>query len=100
MIFLKLWKRKDAYFERLLEDADKSAKKLRYIAILDGGMTAISLKAIGRDHPFYYLEGNENIISITTMRYKEKPIVIRGPGAGASVTAAGVFADIIRVGNS
>lgn len=58
---------------------------------------AVELKAVGPEHPFYTLSGSENIVAVTTDRYLESPLVIRGPGAGASVTAAGVFADLMRV---
>jgi aspartokinase/homoserine dehydrogenase 1 len=90
----------DQHFDELREKAEKAGNLLRYIATLDDGTATIALQAVDEEHPFYHLHGNENIISITTERYREKPIVIKGPGAGADVTAAGVFADIIRIGNS
>jgi aspartokinase/homoserine dehydrogenase 1 len=87
-----------AYFEQLKTDAAASGKVLRYIGKLEGGKVAITLQMVDDNHPFYMLSGSDNIISFTTDRYKARPLVIKGPGAGAEVTAAGVFADIINVG--
>lgn len=89
----------DDQFESRRMAAEKKGEKLRYMAILDKGVARVSLASVGMDHPFYSLAGSDNIILLTTERYKERPMVIRGPGAGAEVTAAGVFADIIRIGN-
>jgi bifunctional aspartokinase / homoserine dehydrogenase 1 len=72
---------------------------MRYVARLDNGKASIELTEVDTMHPAYPLEGSNNIILITTDRYHEQPMVIRGYGAGAEVTAAGVFADIIRVAN-
>jgi aspartokinase/homoserine dehydrogenase 1 len=69
------------------------------VARLENGKASIELEEVGIAHPAYPLEGSNNIILITTLRYHEQPMVIRGYGAGADVTAAGVFADIIRVAN-
>lgn len=85
------------YFERLKLEAEKNRKVLRYIATLEAGAVEISLQMVDENHPFYMLSGSDNIISFTTDRYKERPLVIKGPGAGAEVTAAGVFADMMRV---
>ncbi len=89
----------NAYFENLLEEANKENKKLRIIATLENGKARIGLKKVDASHPFYSLEGSDNMIAFTTERYKDRPLVIRGPGAGAEVTAAGVFAEIITIGN-
>ena len=97
--FLELQK-EDAFFEQMQNKAKRNGKVLRYIATLEDGKAKVSLQGVNEQHAFYYLNGNENIIAITTERYKEKPIVIKGPGAGGELTAAGVFADIIRIGNS
>jgi aspartokinase/homoserine dehydrogenase 1 len=86
------------YFENLKREAANSAKVLRYIGKLENGKVAITLQMVDENHPFYMLSGSDNIISFTTDRYKVRPLVIKGPGAGAEVTAAGVFADIINVG--
>ncbi len=96
--FTKL-KGHDAYFEKMRKDAEAKNEKLRFMAVLDQGKAKVALASVGVDHPFYSLKGSDNIILLTTERYEERPMVIRGPGAGASVTAAGVFADIIRIGN-
>ena len=80
-------------------DAEKEGKVLRYIAVLENGNAKVTLQAVGHEHPFYNLSGSDNIISFTTDRYNDRPLVIKGPGAGAEVTAAGMFADIIRILN-
>jgi aspartokinase/homoserine dehydrogenase 1 len=92
-------KKLDASFEARRKKLSDENKKLRFVAILDHGKASIELKEVGITHPAYPLEGSNNIILITTLRYHEQPMVIRGYGAGADVTAAGVFADIIRVAN-
>lgn len=69
------------------------------IASLENGKASIAMKAVDASHPFYSLSGSDNMIVFTTERYKERPLVVRGPGAGAEVTAAGVFAEIITIGN-
>ncbi len=89
----------DSEFEKLRKAAAGRNEKLRYMAILDNGKVTIRLGSVGQSHPFYSLSGSDNIILLTTARYHDRPMVIRGPGAGADVTAAGVFADIIRIGN-
>lgn len=86
-----------AYFENLKSEAEASGKVLRYIGKLEGGKVAINLQMVDDAHPFYMLSGSDNVISFFTDRYKERPLVVKGPGAGAEVTAAGVFADIINV---
>ena len=87
-----------AYFENMKTQATANNQVLRYIGKLEDGKVEITLQMVGESHPFYALSGSDNIISFTTDRYKERPLVIKGPGAGAEVTAAGVFADIINVG--
>lgn len=89
----------DDYFRQKAADAAGAGKRLRYIATLEDGRASVELRAVGADHPFYNLSGSDNIISYTTNRYRERPLVIKGPGAGAEVTAAGVFADILRIAN-
>ncbi len=88
----------DAHFDSLRLKAEKEGKRLRYIATLDRENARVALAAVAPNHPFFQLKGSENVISFTTLRYRELPLVIRGRGAGADVTAAGVLADIIRVG--
>ncbi|HMI65570.1 MAG TPA: bifunctional aspartate kinase/homoserine dehydrogenase I [Cyclobacteriaceae bacterium] len=89
----------DDQFEAWRKQAESKKEKLRYRSVLENGKTSIGLASVGESHPFYSLAGSDNIILLTTERYHERPMVIRGPGAGAEVTAAGVFADIIRIGN-
>ena len=87
-----------AYFEELKTKAANEGKVLRYIGKLEDGKVEISLQMVNDSHPFYMLSGSDNIISFTTDRYNNRPLVVKGPGAGAEVTAAGVFSDIINVG--
>ena len=89
----------DAYFEQRYQQAAEKGHVLRMIASLENGTARISLNSVGPEHPFYGLNGSDNMIVFTTKRYKERPLVVRGPGAGAEVTAAGVFAEIIKIGN-
>ncbi|SFF36168.1 bifunctional aspartate kinase/homoserine dehydrogenase I [Thermoflexibacter ruber] len=89
----------DAYFEQMRANAEKEGKVLRCIAKFENGRADIALQAVGREHPFYQLSGSDNIIAFTTARYPERPLLVKGAGAGAEVTAAGVFADMIRIAN-
>lgn len=89
----------DPYFESIRMEAAKAGKVLRMMAKLEDGKASISLQAVDLSHPFAALNGSDNMIVFTTERYKERPLVVRGPGAGAEVTAAGVFAEIIKIGN-
>jgi aspartokinase/homoserine dehydrogenase 1 len=86
-------------FEKLRNDADRKNKVLRFIAKLENGKATVNLQSVDSSHPFYSLSGSDNMISFTTERYKERPLVIKGPGAGAEVTAAGVFAELISISN-
>lgn len=97
--FLVRLKTHDSHFEKLRASAEAKEEKLRYQAVFKNGKAHVSLGSVNDQHPFYSLSGSDNIILITTERYHDRPMVIRGPGAGAAVTAAGVFADIIRIGN-
>ncbi|AMR31010.1 bifunctional aspartokinase I/homoserine dehydrogenase I [Mucilaginibacter sp. PAMC 26640] len=96
--FYAALKNEDAFFANLKDTAEKNKKVLRYIGKLEDGKAAITLQMVDENHPFYMLSGSDNIISFTTDRYKDRPLVVKGPGAGAEVTAAGVFADLINVG--
>jgi aspartokinase/homoserine dehydrogenase 1 len=89
----------DAHFESLRASAEAEGKVLRMAATLEDGQAKIGLIAVDSAHPFYLLSGSDNMIVFTTERYKERPLVVRGPGAGAEVTAAGIFAEIITIGN-
>jgi len=89
----------DAGFEEKRKQLAVEEKRLRFVASMHHGICQLGLVEIGIHHPFYDLEGSNNIIQITTERYHEFPMVIKGYGAGAEVTAAGVFADIISIAN-
>lgn len=96
--FYQELKNNNDYFEQLKTEAESTGKVLRYIGKLEDGKVNITLQMVDESHPFFTLSGSDNIISFTTDRYKVRPLVIKGPGAGGEVTAAGVFADIINVG--
>jgi aspartokinase/homoserine dehydrogenase 1 len=89
----------DDEFENRRRDMTLKGRRLRYVAAMDGGKCRISLAEVDSRHPFYELEGSNNIIMISTERYHDYPMIIKGYGAGADVTAAGVFADIISIAN-
>lgn len=89
----------DPVFEERRKQLAREDKKLRFVATYDNGACEVGLREVEKGHPFYDLEGSNNIVLITTERYNEYPMVIKGYGAGASVTAAGVFSDIISIAN-
>ncbi len=89
----------DADFEKKRGKLEAEHKRWRFVATMEGGETRVALQAVDRNHPFYRLEGSNNIVMLTTERYKEYPMQIQGYGAGASVTAAGVFANIMSIAN-
>ena len=96
------WKRiptMDAEFETRRQVLEQENKRWRFVAKLDHGKASVGLQEVSSSHPFYNLEGSNNIILLTTERYKEYPMMIQGYGAGAGVTAAGVFADIMSIAN-
>ena len=95
--FLAMLPECDDRFEDLRRAAESKGGKLCYIASLEDGRAKVALQEITDRHPFWGLSGSDNIISFTTKRYHTRPLVVRGPGAGAEVTAAGVFADLIRI---
>lgn len=84
-------------FSKRLKAAQAKNKVLRFIAQLENGKASIKLQEVDAQHPFYNLSGSDNIISFTTDRYHDRPLVVKGPGAGAEVTAAGVFAEVISL---
>ena len=92
-------KKYDAEFENKRKKLEQGNKKWRFVARLKNGKAGVKLQEVSMDHPLYPLEGSNNIIMITTERYKELPMIIKGYGAGAEVTAAGIFADVIRIAN-
>ena len=89
----------DADFETRRQELEKEHKRWRFVAKMDGGKCTVSLEAVSQHHPFYGLEGSNNIVLLTTERYREYPMLIQGYGAGAGVTAAGVFANIMSIAN-
>ena len=89
----------DGQFELRRRILEEEGKHWRFVARLEDGKASVGLMEVGRDHPFYALEGSNNIILLTTERYHDYPMMIQGYGAGAGVTAAGVFADIMSIAN-
>lgn len=94
--FMEELAKEEVFFNTLKSEAEQSGKVLRYIGLIEEGKLKISLRMLDISHPFFSLSGSDNIIAFTTQRYKDNPLVVKGPGAGAAVTAAGVFADILR----
>ncbi len=86
------------HFDRLLSKADAKGARLKYVAQLENGIAKVGLQEIPEGHDFYNLEGSDNIILFYTNRYINQPLIVKGAGAGAEVTASGIFADIIRIG--
>ena len=89
----------DAQFEQERKEVEAAHEHWKFVAKLENGKGSVSLQRVGEHHPFYDLEGSNNIILITTERYNQYPMLIQGYGAGAQVTAAGVFADIMSIAN-
>ena len=89
----------DADFEARRKQLDAEGKRWRFMATFDHGKLSVALKEVDSTHPFYNLQGSNNIVALTTERYREYPMLIQGYGAGASVTAAGVFANIMSIAN-
>ena len=89
----------DADFEARRKQLDAEGKRWRFVATFDHGKLSVALREVDRTHPFYNLQGSNNIVALTTERYREYPMLIQGYGAGASVTAAGVFANIMSIAN-
>jgi aspartokinase/homoserine dehydrogenase 1 len=95
--FFAALERADAHFEAKRAGAAAEGKELRYVAVIENGSARLSLRAEGEASPFRSLVDADNIVVITTERYSRLPLVVKGPGAGADVTAGGVFADIVRI---
>lgn len=95
--FFEILESYDDHFESLRANAEKHGKKLCYIARFENGRGEVKLEEISRDHPFFELDGSDNIMALYTKYYEESPMVIKGPGAGANVTSGGIVADILRV---
>ena len=89
----------DNEFEQQRKQLEAEGKRWRFVATYDNGHTEVALRTVGQNSPFYNLEGSNNIVLLTTERYKQYPMLIQGYGAGADVTAAGVFANIMSIAN-
>lgn len=87
------------HFESILAEANEKESRLKFVAQFENGKASVGLQFIPKDHPFYNLEGKDNIVLFYTDRYVDQPLLIKGAGAGAAVTASGIFADVIRIGN-
>ncbi len=96
--FFKALKKYESNFQELVAEAKKVNCKLKFVASLDKGKASVGLEQIPEGHDFYSLAGSDNIVLFYTKRYPEQPLIIKGAGAGADVTASGIFADIIRIG--
>ena len=97
--FFKSLTKHDAHFNKLLEDAKSKDSRIKFVAKFDNGKASVGLQFIPKESPFYNLEGKDNIVEFYTERYIDQPLIIKGAGAGAAVTASGIFADVIRIGN-
>ena len=97
--FFSSLKKNEDCFQKIYREAVERESKLRYVAQFENGQASVGLQFISKNHDFYNLEGSDNIVLFFTERYPDQPITIKGAGAGADVTASGIFADIIRIGN-
>jgi bifunctional aspartokinase / homoserine dehydrogenase 1 len=88
------------HFQAMYKEAQNKESRLKYVASFENGKASVGLQYINKEHPFYNLEGKDNIVLFYTNRYADQPLLIKGAGAGADVTASGIFADVIRVGNN
>ena len=97
--FFKSLTKHASHFENLLTEAKQKESRLKFVASFENGKASVGLQFIPSDSPFYNLEGKDNIVQFYTDRYVDQPLLIKGAGAGAAVTASGIFADVIRIGN-
>ena len=97
--FFKSLTQHSDHFENLLAEAKSKESRLKFVASFENGKASVGLQFIPSDSPFYNLEGKDNIVQFYTDRYVDQPLLIKGAGAGAAVTASGIFADVIRIGN-
>ncbi|TRX22227.1 bifunctional aspartate kinase/homoserine dehydrogenase I [Flavobacterium franklandianum] len=97
--FFKSLLKNATHFENLLAEAKAKDCRLKYVATFENGKASVGLEFIPKESPFYNLEGKDNIVQFYTDRYIDQPLLIKGAGAGAAVTASGIFADVIRIGN-
>ena len=98
--FYKALEKEGTHFRKLYDGAAAEGKKLKFVAAFEKGRASVGLRHIDPAHDFYHLYGKDNIVLFYTDRYPEQPLVIKGAGAGAEVTASGVFADIIRAASA
>ena len=98
--FYKTLSEDEAYYQSLYKSAQEKNCQLKFVAEFDNGKAKVGLQEIPEGHPFYNLKGKDNIVMFYTQRYPEQPMIIKGAGAGADVTASGLFADIIRIANN
>ena len=96
--FFELLKKDEPEFQKLYEEAAENSCELKYVAQLEDGKAKVGLQKVNAQHPFANLSGSDNIVLFFTDRYSEQPLIVKGAGAGAEVTASGIFADIIRIG--
>ena len=96
--FYKAIDKNEAHFQNILKIALKKNARIKYVAQLENGIASVGLQEVESSHEFYNLEGSDNIILFYTSRYKYQPLIVKGAGAGAEVTAGGIFGDIIRIG--
>lgn len=96
--FLKIVEDNEEHFQKILREANQNNCRLKYVAQFEDGKAKTGIQQIATSHPFYNLEGSDNIVLFFTDRYPEQPLIVKGAGAGAAVTASGIFADIIRIG--
>jgi aspartokinase/homoserine dehydrogenase 1 len=94
--FYNCMEKHEAHFKSILDEANKAGKKLKFVASYENGKASVGLQQVDSSHDFYHLYGKDNVVLFYTNRYTGQPLVIKGAGAGAEVTASGVFADIIR----
>ncbi|MDQ2721452.1 MAG: bifunctional aspartate kinase/homoserine dehydrogenase I [Bacteroidota bacterium] len=94
--FYKAMQKEETHFKNILAEANKAGKKLKFVAKYENGKAEVGLQQIDSGHDFYHLYGKDNVVLFYTNRYPDQPLVVKGAGAGAEVTASGVFADIIR----
>jgi aspartokinase/homoserine dehydrogenase 1 len=92
--------KQENHFRSLLEGAIASGSKLKFVATCEHGKATVGLKTIAPGHDLYHLYGKDNVVLFYTDRYNEQPLMVKGAGAGAEVTASGVFADILRAARS
>ena len=96
--FFAMLKAEESRFKEIYDTAAGNNKRLKYVAQLEDGKASVGLQQVDISHPFYELRGSDNIVLFFTGRYPEQPLIVKGAGAGAEVTASGIFADIIRIG--